>query len=220
MNVLIAGHSFVKRYRDHLCNYWRIPRWAHQRQDFDFGPELGLPERVCIFGQSGLKATDSDLDLITENVNALRPEILLLELGTNDLVSSFGYINDKAIAELVSDAIINFADFLHYQRGVQLIAIFLVVKRRKFRDGTSFNEFERRRQHLNSMIRKAAETRGHLMPFRHDRNTIVNLHASLCRDDIHLTSDRGLELYNHSVRKAIQLSVRKLRNQDHQHHHY
>ena len=58
MNVLIVGHSFVRRYRDFLNR-------KHGSQ-YNYNKCLGLPcENVYITGKGGLKADGEGLNLIT-----------------------------------------------------------------------------------------------------------------------------------------------------------
>lgn len=211
-NILLIGHSFVNRYRTHLLEFNGLgPRTS---QHFDFGATIGLPlEHVYVCGRSGLGTSSNDLDFIRQKVTSFRPDVVILELGTNDLASSnVSGAPDFIFANSVADKVINFAEELRYRWGVRSVVSCLVVKRRRCRGRTVESEFDRRRCRFNARIKAAAAGRPYLRAYKHDRTVLVNLSSRYCADDIHITSRRGMELYNHSMRKAVTLGLGVLRN--------
>ena len=93
--VLILGHSFVKRL------YQDISRGFDDRADLNFGLEGSLS--VHFYGVGGRtvdKLRAFDLGII----NSLSPEIVILEIGTNDLAN--------LPPEMVSSALDDVVQFL------------------------------------------------------------------------------------------------------------
>ena len=75
-NILILGHSFVRRLRDDLA----------ARFDARAAPNFHLPEsgHVSLFGTGGRTVEKlSKYDL--SSLHKYRPDIVILEIGTNDL---------------------------------------------------------------------------------------------------------------------------------------
>ena len=82
LNILITGHSFIRRYRDYL-NYSQLLQYL------DLSNCLGLPEEhISIEGIGGLKADKKGITYITNRVRNTEPDIVLLELGTNNIADS------------------------------------------------------------------------------------------------------------------------------------
>jgi hypothetical protein len=84
--ILVVGHSYVSRYKRYLnCG------------NTDVAYRIGLPlESVFVVGRGGLKVNDSGLTFILEAVNRVQPNVVVLELGTNDLnITPRGLSNEK-----------------------------------------------------------------------------------------------------------------------------
>ena len=100
--VLILGHSFLKRlFRD-------ISRGSDDRAVLDFGLK-GSPS-VHLYGVGGRtinKVHAFDLGII----NSLTPEIVILEVGTNDLTNSplevIGLALDDLVQWLLSSSLVH-----------------------------------------------------------------------------------------------------------------
>ena len=90
--VLILGHSFVKRLsRD-------IQQGLNTRMDANFG--LQGTAAVKLYGQGGRtvrKCLAYDLDVVRN----LSPEVVILEVGTNDLTELAPEVVGSAIDDLV-----------------------------------------------------------------------------------------------------------------------
>ena len=77
-NILVTGHSFVWHYRDYLNR-----KFGSQN---NYNKSLGLPqENIYIVGKGGLKANEEGLNLITTKAKQVNPNIVVIELGSNDL---------------------------------------------------------------------------------------------------------------------------------------
>jgi hypothetical protein len=193
MKILVAGHYFVKRYREHLIRYHGLRR-PGKDISFDFGEPLGLPrENIRIFGKSGLKGDFHGLHAVRGHISDFRPDIVILELGTNDIVTTSGDTAEnhaKAVAARISE----FAEEVIRNFHVRKVVICLIVERRRLGRGMSVSpDFSVKRTIFNEAIRSAAKRNGDLIPFKHDRSVIVNLLRKHSEDDVHITTQGGLE---------------------------
>ena len=81
-NILITGHSFIRRYHDYL-NHSQLPQYLALSNC------LGLPEEhIFVEGIGGLKADKKGFTYITDHVHDTKPDIVLLGLGTNNIADS------------------------------------------------------------------------------------------------------------------------------------
>ena len=70
MKVLVAGHSFIRRFRNFLTQ-----TSSNNRVDRNFGPNLGLPrEEIFLWGWSGLKVSNGKPD-IWQKVTRFSPDV-------------------------------------------------------------------------------------------------------------------------------------------------
>ena len=158
-NILITGHSFVRRYRDYLNRKFR--------SQGNYNQSLGLPqENISIFGKGGLKANKDGIEFITTKAKQVKPSIILIELGTNDLAV-------KAIDE---EKQVN--DTLHqlfylckqlFDLGVQKIVLCKVVNRRKLRGSTTQAEFDRKQQYFNQLLNNLNKLNPDIIIWKHVR---------------------------------------------------
>ena len=126
-NILVTGHSFVWHYREYLN------RKNGSQTNYNYC--LGLPqENISIFGKGGLKANKEGIELITTKAKQVKPSVVLIELGTNDI----------AVRALNENKQVN--DTLHqlfylckqlFDLGVQKIVLCEVVNRRKLCGSTT-----------------------------------------------------------------------------------
>ena len=108
--VLILGHSFVRRLRSFLAS-------SHV-----YSSDVGLSDSadISLFGVCGRtvdKVIQFDLDVVRNS----KPDIVILELGTNDLTSLPPESVGSELEELVQS--------LHCEFDVRVIAVFQVIKR-------------------------------------------------------------------------------------------
>ena len=203
MNVLIVGHSFVRRYRDFLNR-------KHGLQ-YNYNRCLGLPcENIYITGKGGLKADSEGLELITAKTKQVNPNIVIIELGTNDLAI-------EAVDEV--DQVSHTLHCLFYiceqlfVLGVQKIILCEIVHRRRLRGNTTQDEFNRKRKNFNSLLHNLPKINPNILIWRHERSKLRNLkYGEITTDQIHVTTDRGLQLYNFSLRAAIVKGLKALHN--------
>ena len=147
--VLILGHSFVKRlYRD-VCHR-RIPRAS-----LDFN----LQNVANIFfhgigGRTVAKLVKHDLDV----VRRVRPQIVLLEIGTNDLA-----LNIRP--ESVGSAIEELVNTLLTQFEVSVVCVCHVIPRGEFNVGAL--EFARNARMLCQYLEVVLEQIERVFCWRH-----------------------------------------------------
>ena len=200
-NILVTGHSFVWRYRDYLNRKFGS-------QD-NYNKSLGLPqENIYIVGKGRLKANKDGIEFITTKAKQVKPSVILIELGTNDLAV-------KAIDE---EKQVN--DTLHqlfylckqlFDLGVQKIVLCEVVNRRKLRGSTTQAEFDRKQQYFNQLLNNLNKLNLDIIIWKHERSKIRNLKDSeISSDNIHITTDHGLKLYNFSIRAALIKGLKSL----------
>lgn len=89
--VLVLGHSFIRRLRDDLSNQFD----PHARVDFNLA-ERAIVSMFSIGGRTIKKLQRFDLP-----VNRLKPQIIILEIGTNDLSNTTPKIVVKNFVKLV-----------------------------------------------------------------------------------------------------------------------
>ena len=82
LNILITSHSFIHRYHNYL-NHLQLLQYL------DLSNCLGLPEEhISIEGIGGLKADKKGITYVTNRICDTEPDIVLLELGKNDIADS------------------------------------------------------------------------------------------------------------------------------------
>jgi len=111
--ILILGHSFVRRLRDDLAAHF----------DARAAPNFHLPEtgHVSLYGTGGrtvAKLNKYDLPWV---VNKYQPDIVILELGTNDL--------STLPPEIVGSQIDDLAQALRDQYKVRVVGVCQVLNR-------------------------------------------------------------------------------------------
>ena len=91
-SVLLLRHSFIRRLRDDLRSHF------DSRADDTFG--LSDDAIVHLHGVGGL--TVAKLRRNLGIVSSLSPQVIILEIGTNDLASPPPEVTDSEIEEFVS----------------------------------------------------------------------------------------------------------------------
>ena len=203
MNILIVGHSFVRRYRDYL-NKKNGSQNNHNHC-------LGLPcENIYITGKGGLKADKDGLNLIITKTKQVNPDLVVIELGTNDLA-----IEAKDEIDQVNTSL-HYLFYICEQLfvlGVQKIVLCEIVARRRLRGYTTQAEFDRKRQHHNSLLQNFSKLNPNIIIWKHERSKLRNLKdTEITSDQIHITTDHGFQLYNFSIRAAIIKGLKAIKN--------
>ena len=200
-NILVTGHSFVWRYQEYLNR--------KNRSQTNYNYCLGLPqENISIFGKGGLKANKEGIELITTKAKEVKPSVVLIELGTNDI----------AVRALNENKQVN--DTLHqlfylckqlFDLGVQKIVLCEVVNRRKLRGSTTQAEFDRKQKNFNQLLHNLNKLNPDIIIWRHERSKLRNLKdGEISSDQIHITTDYGLKLYSFSIRAALIKGLKSL----------
>ena len=122
-NILITGHSFIHRYHDYL-NHLQLPQYL------DLSNCLGLPEEhISIEGIGGLKADMKSITYITNRVHSTELDIVLLELGTNDIADSAAThftSPQEQVSHLIIQIHIICSELFHY--GVKKVIVCEVIE--------------------------------------------------------------------------------------------
>jgi len=197
----VCGHSFIRRYRDHLIN---------QHRHFGFGALTNFTDcfeldglQIYISGRGGLCADNAGIQFITQTIEETQPHLLVLELGTNDLTN-------RASADFVGSQIEELCRHLVRTTSVLFVVLCQVVRRYQTRD-CPIDDFEDKRLSYNRIIQYAARRYPRLFVHRHHRAILVRLDSNITSDNIHITSPAGMRLYHFSLRKAIIYGLQELR---------
>ena len=146
----------------------------------------------------------SGINFIRNNVARLQPDILILEVGTNDITSG-------TPPQVVFNRISSLCHELVERSTVKYIVLIQIINRRRTRR-CPISEFETRRQQYNHLIQQFARNYRFVYVFKHDRAVIVRLDPSISTDDIHITSRQGMRLYHFSLRRALIIAQTRCRN--------
>ena len=126
--VLILGHSFVRRMQDDLSNRF------HPRTDLNFN----LSDATVCFHEVGGRTVRKLRTYDLYVVRRLKPDVIILELGTNDLTNLSPEVVGSEIEELVSLLLETFS--------VRVICVCHVIPR-----GISFAGCDRFLQRISSL---------------------------------------------------------------------
>ena len=188
-NVLILGHSFVRRLRDDLSSQF------DSRADHSFG--LQGVAKVHLFGVGGLtvpRLRERHLHVVA----SICPDIVILEIGTNDLSHDGPEVVGSGIEELVSLLIKEFS--------VRIVCVCHVIPRgMTFRHHLGFN---RDAQTLNQVVRALLDSFPSVFCWTH-RGFVNPSSNPFLRDGVHVNSDGQYALYR-SFRGAILNALRLL----------
>ena len=205
MRALVIGHSFIARYQRYLhrqlgpaVSATARPRPTDYKSVFNLDVDV-----INVSGKGGLKIDQCGVDFIKKTVDDCRPELIILELGTNDLSEPSRVANDVFV-----QAVIRQLDGLVLQlkgqyRCIKTVVVCQVISRRRLRGGLSVVDFRERQLLFNAALQQLARRDRLYYVFKHDRTLLVNLSRALTNDDIHLTTAEALRLYHFSIRRAI-----------------
>ena len=183
-SVLVLGHSFIRRLRDDLRSRF------DSRADGTFG--LSDDAIVRLHGVGGLTVARLRCDLGI--VSSLSPQIVILEIGTNDLARFRPEVTGSEIEELVRLLLEKFF--------VQVICVCEVLPRVKapFFNGVA--------SILNQYLRGVLDPIPNVFCWRHRGFDNPSIHPYL-PDGVHVNSFGQYCLYR-SYRGAILKSLRML----------
>lgn len=186
-SVLIFGHSFVRRLA-HDLDRSRIERGS---KTFDVREIVVHMHGVG--GRTVKKLLDFDLSFVAK----LKPEIIILEIGSNDLACN------KLRPEVVGSQIEELVVMLHERYAVEVIAVSACIHRQKCE-----GDFNHKVDVLNQYLRVVLEPLGFAFFFKHRglHNPAGAIHA---KDGVHLNL-KGEYLLYRSYRGAILTALRRL----------
>ena len=188
--VLVLGHSFVR----HLKHDIRYSFDSRAKADFD----LGRSTQVYMQGVGGRTVQKlREYDMF--DVEKVRPDIVILEIGANDLA--------KISPELVGSAIDDLVDYLMHHRGVRVVGVCQVIGRRLVNKGLEDDSFNRKAAILNQYLSVVLAQRSGVFLWQHKE--LAKRPNFLLRDGVHLNTAGEYHLYR-SYRGAILKAIKLL----------
>ena len=135
-NVLIAGHSFVKRLDcDLQCKF-------DHRAAVDFN--LSQTANISMYGIGGLTVSRLERKLRSILVNKPLPKVVILEIGTNDLSSQS--------PEIVIGEILELVEYMRSVDSLEAIGFCKVIPRRERDTGLPLEDFNAKVTTFNNML--------------------------------------------------------------------
>lgn len=184
--VLVFGHSFVRRLSIFIRRHW------FDRLNHSFSLSQAT---VQFWGLSGF-TVDRALHSRLTRLGSFRPDIVILELGTNDL--------SRHEPALVGSMLEEFARVLHVDYGVKVVCVNQIL----LRDNSPV--FNARARILNQYLKVVLEP----LPFAffwHHRGFWRCSHNLLSSDGVHLNALGHYKLYR-SLRGATLKALSLFRN--------
>ena len=187
--VLLLGHSFV----DRLDTFMK----ATDLVNFEFDES----KTTCrLFGIGGLKISALLSTKILDKVSKFRPELLMIEIGTNDIDASRVIINDLA------NTLVPVAKLCVNDYAVCKVILCPVLPRGPGRFQARSVCFEDNRVALNAALTTLCASDSHVSMLTHQRFSNV---VECLRDGVHL-SDQGLKRYYFLLRRGIEAALKEL----------
>jgi len=185
--ILVLGHSFIHRLQAFIVRSNLIPN--------NFSLDSAVIRLYGVGGRTVAKVVAYDLDV----VRSFKPDIVILQLGTNDLVAQAPQTVGSSIEELVR--------LLHDDLGVQYIGVCQVLRRCP--PPVRVTDFNTRVQKLHRYLQVVLGPLPFCFYWKHIGfwNPSSNL---FLRDGVHL-NDLGLFRFHRSLRGAVLKSLSLLR---------
>jgi len=186
--ILVIGHSFVKRLNTDISKHF------DSRTSPDFA--LSANCQIVLHGYGGRTVTqlrDKDCRFLSD----LSPDVVIMDIGTNDLSS--------LRPEVVGSAIEEFVSFIRSKvRSVRSVGVCLVIPRSHKGTSSPLEAFNSRAAILNNYLRVVLEDIPGVFVWEH-RKLCTHAKAQqflLIRDGVHLNPHGQYVLYR-SYRGAI-----------------
>ena len=185
--VLILGHSFIRRLRDHITS----------SQDGGYNAKFAIltPEFICkwhgVGGRTIAKVVKYDLGVVKD----FGPDIIILQLGSNDLVDSSALTVGSHLEDLVV--------LLHDHYKVDLICVCQTLRRSPSEVG-----FNKNVSLLTKYLKTVLEPIPYAFFWSH-RGFWNTKSQFLSRDGVHLNGKGQHKLYR-SMRGAVLKCLRLL----------
>ena len=186
--VMIFGHSFVKYLHDYV-------ETTHG-SDHNFGFSEG--ERVKFYGLSGMDITVARRHLFAIKLH--RPDIVVLELGTNDLCSAVDTV------DTIGNEMHSIACTIRDEFRVQHVVVSQILRREcapnyRNKGKMTLETFNARVSELNDFLYHAFREENHITFWAHKGMWCSEL-PLLNTDGVHLNENGNKKLYR-SLRGAI-----------------
>ena len=191
-NVLIVGHSFPCRLKRNLTGSWM--NLGFDRSDYN----------VSFAGRGGLTLPRLLLPAVTDTVKHLRPTIVLIQIGENELDNP----TCERIASKLARDIVSFAQWLIEGFSVRQVAVLALFQRRRTRH-VAVNLFNACVDRVNAELKTLCSANTGCFYWRH-KGLKSGLPQSLCPDLVHLNR-AGMRKYIYSVRGATLLAAKRVR---------
>ena len=189
-NILILGHSFVRRLQTFLTEH-HDRRAAHN---------MNLPHENISFLGIGGRTVSKMLSFDLDKIKAFQPKVIILELGTNDLC----VVGQRP--ESVGSDIEHLVQVLHDHCGAEFIMVCLVIYRSAIPPHVP--DFSHKVDLLNKYLKVVLEPLPYAEAWIHRGLQSPSI-AVLCRDGVHLNAAGNYALYR-SYRGAILFALKKL----------
>ena len=187
--TLILGHSFVRRFKEY------VSKGNDDRVKRDLDLHITNMHIYGVGGRTIQKLIKYDLHMLS----TVKPDIVILELGTNDLAS-----NGKCPDELATE-MITLVDIIHSHFGIKHVVVCQVIERARPPTPT----FNANVVILNDNLQRLLRCVPHASFWHHRglRQPTVNIFV---KDGVHL-NQKGLYALYRSYRGAI-LKAHKIIN--------
>ena len=189
-NILILGHSFVRRLQTFLTEH-HDRRAAHN---------MNLPHENISFLGIGGRTVSKMLSFDLDKIKAFQPKVIILELGTNDLC----VVGQRP--ESVGSDIEHLVQVLHDHCGAEFIMVCLVIYWSAIPPHVP--DFSHKVDLLNKYLKVVLEPLPYAEAWSHRGLQSPSI-AVLCRDGVHLNAAGNYALYR-SYRGAILFALKKL----------
>lgn len=189
-NILILGHSFVRRLQTFLTEH-HDRRAAHN---------MNLPHENVSFLGIGGRTVPKMLSFDLDKIKAFQPKVIILELGTNDLC----VVGQRP--ESVGSDIEHLVQVLHDDCGAEFIMVCLVIYRSAIPPHVP--DFSHKVDLLNKYLKVVLEPLPYAEAWSHRGLQSPSI-AVLCRDGVHLNAAGNYALYR-SYRGAILFALKEL----------
>ena len=175
---------------------------------------LGLPEEhIFVEGIEGLKADKKGFTYITNCICNIKPHIVLLEIGTNDITDS-ATRHFKNPEEQVDHLIVQIQSICGelFCQGVKKVVVCEVIERCKFHGTTKLHEFNTKRDLYSKALKLLLKQNSNIIVWQYQKKIIWELkEGAVSTDNIHITTDIEFRLFNFSLHSALIKALNKLK---------
>ncbi len=206
-SAVVLGHSFVSGLADHLWPGYKVCSTASSLPNYH-AQTLGVSDKVKqvhFIGKRGAKITHDYVLPATDLVH-LKPEIAVLDIGSNDL-SSGADIGD------VVDLILAYARALRDLYGCKAVRVCSILYRKMPATArVTTDAFSRHPDVANERLRQALVSEPYISFHPHSRLVGSLDPSKWSRDGIHPNSQEGRKHYKASMREALHKAARDARH--------